>query len=273
MARISAALRFRWSRIDGAPPEIVIPSIAHLAVLLSAAFFAGALNAAAGGGTFLTLPALMFAGLPPVAANATGSVALLPGYVASTFGFREDLHHARPAGFAGSIAAAIAGGALGAVLLIVTPDHAFRSIVPWLMLVATLLFAFGPWLLRRLHRDRPAGATAFAAGVLATSIYGGHFNGGLGVILLAVLGLLGQTDLNFMNGYKNLVSAILTAIATVVYALGGAVAWLPALIMMLAAIAGGYVGARAARRMSAGTLRLGIVAVGVVTTVWFFVSG
>lgn len=245
----------------------------HLAVLLVAAFFAGALNAAAGGGTFLTLPALMFAGLPPVAANATGSVALLPGYIASTFGFREDLHHTQPAGFTGSIVAAIAGGALGALLLIVTPNHAFRIVVPWLMLVATLLFAFGPWLMARLHRNRPAGAAAFAGGVLATSIYGGYFNGGLGVILLAVLGLLGQTDLNFMNGYKNLVSAILTAIATIVYALGGTVAWLPALIMMVAAIAGGYAGARAARRMSARVLRLGIVAVGVVTTVWFFVSG
>ncbi len=251
----------------------MILSVGHLAVLPVAAFFAGALNAAAGGGTFLTLPALMLAGLPPVAANATGSVALLPGYVASTLGFREDLHHARPAGFAGSIAAALAGGALGAGILIVTPNHAFRVIVPWLMLVATLLFAFGPWLMARLHRDRPAGAGAFVAGVLATSIYGGYFNGGLGVILLAVLGLLGQTDLNFMNGYKNLVSAILTAIAAVVYALGGTVAWIPALVMMVAAIAGGYAGARAARRMPAHVLRWGIVAVGVVTTVWFFVSG
>lgn len=245
----------------------------HLAVLLVAAFFAGALNAAAGGGTFLTLPALMFAGLPPVAANATGSVALLPGYVASTFGFREDLHHARPAGFTGSTVAAIVGGALGALLLIVTPNHAFRIVVPWLMLVATLLFAFGPWLTARLHRDRPAGAAAFVGGILATSIYGGYFNGGLGVILLAVLGLLGQTDLNFMNGYKNLVSAILTAIATVVYAVGGTVAWIPALIMMVAAVIGGYVGARVARRLSARVLRLGIVAVGVVTTAWFFASG
>ena len=245
----------------------------HVVVLLVAAFFAGALNAAAGGGTFLTLPALMFAGLPPVAANATGSVALLPGYVASTLGFREDLRHVRPAGFAGSISAAIAGGALGALLLIVTPNHAFRIVVPWLMLVATLLFAFGPWLLARLHRERPACATAFVAGVLVTSIYGGYFNGGLGVILLAVLGLLGQTDLNFMNGFKNLVSAILTAIATVVYALGGTVAWLPALIMMAAAIAGGYVGARVARRLPARVLRLGIVVVGAVTTAGFFSSG
>ena len=244
----------------------------HLVVLLIAACFAGALNAAAGGGTFLTLPALMFAGLPPVAANATGSVALLPGYVASTFGFREDLRHARSAGFAGSIAAALAGGALGAGVLVVAPNHAFRAIVPWLMLVATLLFAAGPWLMARLHRERPAGAAAFVAGVLVTSIYGGYFNGGLGVILLAVLGLLGQTDLNFMNGYKNLVSAILTAIATVVYALGGAVEWLPALVMMAAAIAGGYVGARVARRMPERVLRWGIVVVGVVTTAWFFVS-
>lgn len=244
----------------------------HPAILLLAAFLAGALNAAAGGGTFLTLPALMFAGLPPVAANATGSVALLPGYVASTFGFREDFAAARPAGFRGSIAAAAVGGALGAVLLIVTPNHAFRVIVPWLMLIATLLFAGGPWLLARLHRTRPASAAAFLAGVGLTSVYGGYFNGGLGVILLAVLGLLGQTRLNFMNGYKNLVSAILTAIATVVYALGGTVAWIPALIMMLAAIAGGYLGARAARRLPAAVLRWGIVGVGAASTALFFLD-
>lgn len=246
-----------------------MPPISTSLLLLVAAFFAGALNAAAGGGTFLTLPALMLGGVPPVAANATGTLALLPGYLASTWGFREDLRKQRSVGLVVPTLASVAGGAIGAALLLMTSNREFRVIVPWLMGLATLLFAIGPWLMTRLRRAKPAGPLTLAAGVFVVSVYGGYFNGGLGIMLLALLGLLGHTDLNFMNGYKNLISFILTAIAVLVYACGGAVVLNLAVLMMIAAIAGGYVGARLARRLPERWLRLGIVFVGAATTVLF----
>lgn len=240
--------------------------------MLSAAFVAGALNAAAGGGTFLTLPALIFVGVPPVAANASGTVALLPGYVTSAWGFREDLRGRRGVSLGTITAASLLGGGLGAVLLLATPGTTFRAIVPWLMLLATIWFALGPWAVARFGAGAPAGIRASLAGILAMSVYGGYFNGGVGIMLLALFGLLGYTDLNYMNGLKNLVSAALTAIAVVIYSLGGAVVWNDALLMMAAAATGGYLGARGARRVPAHYLRYGIVAVGALMTAVFFLN-
>ena len=241
----------------------------EIALLLSAAFVAGALNAVAGGGSFLTLPALVFVGVPPVVANATGTVALLPGYAAGAWGFREDT--APPPGLSMRLLVALSliGGAAGAALLLVTSNEMFAIVVPWLLLAATVLFAFGPWLRAKLAGGTPSTAKA-TVGVLAVAAYGGYFNGGLGILLLALFGLLGQTQLNAMNGLKNLVSTLLTAIAVAVYAYGGVVNWRYALLMMLAATAGGYLGARVARRIPAQWLRWGIVATGLVMTGIFF---
>jgi len=242
-------------------------------LLLAAAFIAGALNAVAGGGSFLTLPALVFTGMPPVAANATGTVALLPGYMAGAWGFREDM--APPPGLSmrAVVVLSVVGGSLGAALLLVTPDATFRKVVPWLLLAATPLVAVGPQL-RQWAGSAPHGGAASAwkagLGMLLVAGYGGYFNGGLGILLLALLGLLGQTQLNAMNGMKNLVSALLTAIAVAIYAAGGIVHWQEALVMMLAATAGGYGGARVARRLPAPVLRWGIVATGLVMAGLFF---
>ena len=243
----------------------------QLLLLLGAAFVAGALNAVAGGGSFLTLPALVYTGMPPLMANATGTVALLPGYVSGAYGFREDLQAPPGITLARLAVISLVGGAIGAGLLLLTDDRTFGALVPWLLLVATLLFAVGPLLMRRAGRGQKAAPPAVAAaGVLAVSIYGGYFNGGLGILLLALFGLLGQTGLNAMNGAKNLVSALLTAIAVVVYAVGGVVAWPQALLMMVAATAGGYSGARVARRIPAPVLRAGIVVTGLVMAALFF---
>ena len=240
-----------------------------ISLLLLAAFFAGALNSVAGGGSFLTLPALVFVGVPPVIANATGTVALLPGYAAGAWGFREDT--APPPGLSMRLLVVLSliGGALGAGLLLVTSNETFSIVIPWLLLAATVLFAFGPQLRQRLAGGKPSTIKA-TVGVLAVAIYGGYFNGGLGILLLALFGLLGQTQLNAMNGLKNLVSALLTAIAVAVYAVGGVVNWRYALLMMVAATAGGYIGARVARRIPALWLRWGIVATGLVMTGIFF---
>lgn len=249
----------------------------HIALLLAAAFVAGALNAVAGGGSFLTLPALVFAGVPPVVANATGTVALLPGYIAGAWGFKDDM--APPPGLSmrNVVVLSLVGGSAGAALLLFTPDATFRKVVPWLLLAATALFAFGPqlraWAAGK-NAEHAATSTAKAAlGMLAVAIYGGYFNGGLGILLLALFGLLGQTQLNAMNGMKNLVSALLTAIAVVIYAAGGIVEWKYAIWMMVAATLGGYGGARVARKIPANMLRWGIVVTGLVMAGLFFIKG
>lgn len=246
-------------------------SLDVLLIISLAAFGGGMLNAAAGGGTFLTLPALLFVGVPPVSANTTGTVALLPGYIASTLGFREDFKRHSQIKLLPLIGVSAVGGALGALLLLFTSDAGFRQIVPWLMLLSTLWFALWPFVESRLRREGLAGSVATMSGLFAVSVYGGYFNGGLGIILLALFYALGHTDLNFMNGLKNAISAVLTVIAVVVYTLGGTVIWGYALSMMIAAIIGGYVGARWSRLVPAAVLRAGIVLVGAVMTTLFFI--
>ena len=252
-------------------------NLGHLALLLVAAFAAGALNAVAGGGSFLTLPALVFTGVPPVVANATGTVALLPGYMAGAWGFKDDMQSPPGLSMKQVIALSLVGGSAGAALLLFTPDETFRKVVPWLLLAATAMFAFAPQL-RAWASGKNAGnatlkATKAAIGMLIVTVYGGYFNGGLGILLLALFGLLGQTQLNAMNGMKNLVSALLTAIAVTIYAVGGIVQWEQALVMMVAATAGGYGGARVARKIPAHILRWGIVATGLVMAGLFFARG
>lgn len=247
--------------------------IAETAVLVAAAFAAGAMNAMAGGGSFLTLPALVYAGVPPVAANATGTAALLPGYASSAYGFRRDIRPVAGIGVGRLAAVSLAGGLAGAALLLLTPDGVFRAVVPWLLLAATALFAFGGRLSAGLRRLGAGGRGATLAGLLAVSVYGGYFNGGLGILLLAQLGLSGLADLNAMNGLKSLLSAVLTAVAVATYAAGGAVHWPAAAVMVPAAVAGGYLGARLARRIPPGALRAGIVAVGLCMTAAFLAAG
>ncbi|MGE5546942.1 MAG: sulfite exporter TauE/SafE family protein [Solirubrobacterales bacterium] len=239
-------------------------------LIVGAAFLAGALNAVAGGGTFLTLPALVFAGVPPIAANATSTVAVLPGYVASVAGFRSDLAPVAGIGLRPLAGVALAGGIAGALLLLVTPARVFQGVVPWLLVVATLLFAFGPRLsawARGHALSRPAPALGL---LFAISVYGGYFNGGLGILLLAGLALLGVADLNAMNGLKNVVSTVLSVVSAATFAVAGIVDWPKALVMMAAAAAGGWVGARLGRRIPPGALRAGIVAVGATMAVLFF---
>ncbi|MGC9163606.1 MAG: sulfite exporter TauE/SafE family protein [Thiomonas sp.] len=243
-----------------------------LALVFAAAFFGAALNAAAGGGSFLTLPALIYAGMPPVAANATGTTALLPGYLASTWGFREDLGPPRAVGMVALLLTSLLGGGVGAGLLIATSNQAFRALVPWLLLFATALFAFGPALLRTLGRHPEQHAARWQAllGLFAVSVYGGYFNGGLGVLLLALLTLIGEVHLNRMNALKNAISAVLTVFAVGIYASAGTVHWGWVALMLPAVLAGGYVGARAARRVPREGMRWGIVLIGLVMSALFF---
>ncbi len=243
------------------------------ALLGGAAALAGALNAVAGGGSFLTLPALALVGVPLVSANATGTAALLPGYLAGAWALRRELAGPMSPSLLRLGVLSVLGGAAGAALLLSTSNQAFGRIVPWLLLVATLLFAIGPALVRR----RTAAATPGRAwladlGIVAVAVYGGYFNGGLGILLLAVLGALGHADMGRMNGIKNFVSAILTLMAVAIYAASGAIVWTHALWMALGATAGGYAGGTAARRLRPELVRGFVVLTGLAMTGAFFLN-
>jgi hypothetical protein len=256
-------------------PDLLVPPSDGAALLLgAAAFLAGLVNAVAGGGSFLTLPALVLAGVPPVTANATGTVALLPGYVSGAWGLRDAIRPPAGLPLAALLTLCLLGGAAGAGLLLVTSNETFRFVIPWLMLAATALFAWGPRLVARLSARPGEGVGPVLAGlaVLATSVYGGYFNGGLGILLLACFGALGESDLSAMNGLKNLVSAVLTAIAVLLYAWGGAVAWEHAPLMAVAATLGGYAGARGSRHVSPRVLRGFIILTGLGGAAAFFLG-
>jgi len=240
-------------------------------LLLAAACGAGMLNAAAGGGSFLTLPALVAVGMPASVANATGTLALLPGYLTGAWALRRDIAQSEPGSLAGLSGIALAGGIAGALLLLWTSGNVFRSVAPWLLLFATALFLCAPLMLR-MARGRVLSAGAAAAGLFAVSLYGGYFNGGMGIMLLALFGMSKHGGFSAINGLKNLLSGVLTVVAAVVYAVGGLVEWREAGVMAIGATVGGFVGARLARRVPAAWMRAIVVAVGVLMSAYMFIK-
>jgi uncharacterized protein len=246
----------------------------ELMLLCVAGFAAGLLNAVAGGGTFLSLPALLYVGIPPVSANATATLTALPGYMSSAWAFRDDMQAEGRLSLPTIIGLAAIGSVLGAVLLIVTPGETFLWIVPWLLLVATVLFGCGPYLLQMMQMRGGCGAgpVLSALAILAVSIYGGYFNGGLGIMLLAAFGLLGYVNLHGMNGLKNVLSAVLSLISALTFVTAGLIAWEQALVMAGSATLGGYIGAHQSRKIvRTDILRHFVLAIGAIMTLIFFV--
>ena len=242
-------------------------------LLASAAFAAGVLNAIAGGGSFLTLPALVFTGVPPIMANATSALAVSPGYLGSTLGFRPELRTLPMARLKREMAISAAGGMAGALLLLVTPAKVFSGIVPWLLLFATALFAAGPAITRRTAAASHEGhglARWREPGLLAAAIYGGYFNGGLGILLMALYSVTGESRINTANALKNLNSLVLSWLSVAAFVLAGAIAWKEGLLMMVAATAGGFVGAHWSRRLPVQWVRVGVIVTGLVMTALFF---
>ncbi|WP_367716106.1 sulfite exporter TauE/SafE family protein [Nitratireductor sp. GISD-1A_MAKvit] len=238
-------------------------------ILAVAAFCAGTLNTVAGGGTFLTFPALVYAGVPVVAANATSAVAVFPGYLGGALGFRSEIaafDRPRLLRIAGLTAF---GGLAGSLLLLVSSNEAFSLVVPFLLAIATLTFAFGAKL-QDIARRFGSGTGEGRFSTILVAIYGGYFNGGLGIVLLALFSLWGMRDLNTMNGLKNGLSFILSAISVATFALAGIVAWPQALVMMVAATVGGYAGAPLARALPASVVRAVVIIVGTVMSLVFF---
>ncbi len=242
-----------------------------LLLLVSAGFIAGMINAIAGGGTFFTFPALLSVGLPPVIANATSALAVWPGHAAAVpVAWRTLASVGR--GLPIRCALALTGGLVGAGLLLLTADRVFTALVPWLMLLATLLFAAGPKLRMWLPPLRRGGGRLAPLGLVmefVVSVYGGYFGAGLGVLLIATLSLSGYEDLREANALKNLLASIVSSVAVLTFVLAGAISWPHALPALGGAIIGGALGARAAQRVPATWLRLGVIAFGAALTLHF----
>jgi uncharacterized membrane protein YfcA len=239
-----------------------------LLVLFVAALWAGVQNALAGGGSFVTLPALMFTGMDARAANITSTIALFPAQIATALTGRRLVTGAAGLSFRALVIISLAGGALGAVLLLVTPPRFFARLVPWLVLFATIVFAwgsFGPKRATRAHLSRPGAAAA----QFAISIYGGYFGGGIGFLMLAALTAAGLLMRN-AGATKNTLAGVMNASAVLIFLFSPEVRWLQAGIASAGAIAGGVMGGLLLHKLNERILRLTIVLIGIALTIGLF---
>jgi uncharacterized membrane protein YfcA len=244
------------------------------------AFLAGFINAMAGGGTFLTFPALTgIARLTDQAANVTSTIGLWPGAAASVASARAEFKHLRPALTVTLFVLSLVGGVVGAVLLLVTPTKIFARLLPWLLLTATALFAFSKplarWARERGHA-RGGHSRAWVVSVFGLqflfAIYGGYFGAGVGILMLSGLALLGLEDIHQMNALKVLVQTSINATASIVFLFSPLVDWRYAAPMAALSMAGGFMGISLARKLPQPALRAIILIVGVVVTAMYFVK-
>jgi uncharacterized membrane protein YfcA len=233
---------------------------------------AGALNSVAGGGAFITLPTLLSVGVTPVIANATATFATWPGGLSSALAYRREIRAVRPVLLPLSVVS-LAGGLLGALILVRTSDSSFLRALPWLMLLAAATFSFGGRLTPRSSGFESHTGTVprwALVGQFFIAIYGGFFGGGMGMMMLATMALAGMTDIHEMNGLKQVLAAVLNGIALATFIVSGAIAWQPGSIMMAGSIAGGYAGAATARVIDRRHVRRFVIVVAWSITLYFF---
>jgi uncharacterized membrane protein YfcA len=242
-------------------------------VLTAVAFLGGALNALAGGGSLVTFPALLFAGLNPIDANASSVAALFPATFVSAWAYRRSIFDVTEVSVMGLSVSSLIGGLLGALLLLSTPTSVFAGLVPWLVLFSTIVFAVGNFapldLIRRLQLG-PRGALVVH---FAISVYGGYFGGGIGFLLLAALTLFGMRDINAMNGLKMALVGIMTFASMAAFIVADVIRWWEVLPMLPSAVIGGYVAAHAAQRLDQRLIKGLIVVLGAGVTAYFFWHG
>ncbi len=252
-------------------------TILQASLLFIAAILGGTLNSVAGGGSFIGFPALIFTGVPPIEANATNTVALWPGSVASVRAYRKELAaQNRRLLFVLGITSLV-GGVLGAILLLRTPQSTFVRLIPYLLLLATLLFTFSKPIttLLRKYIPREDSLSWFTLLIVAffqliIAVYGGYFGGGIGILMLATLGLMGMENINEMNAVKTLLQTCINGVAVITFTIAGAVEWPQAILMIVGAIIGGYGGAYYARKIEQRWVRLFVILVGFSMTLYFF---
>jgi uncharacterized protein len=252
---------------------VIDTSPGSLAFLLVAGLVAGAVNAAAGGGSLLVFPSLLAVGLPPLAANVTNSIAQWPGYVGIIAGARRDLH-GQGRRILLTSAVSVVGSAIGCALLLVLPSSVFDAVVPVLVLLASGVFALQP-LIRRWTAPTPGApdrlATLLPSAFLA-AVYGGYFGGALGVILIATLSLFAHDSLVRLNALKGLLSLVVATVTVVYFSIGAPVYWPAVVVLAPTTLVGGYIGARIARRSPEAVLRAAVVLLGMTVGVYLLVN-
>lgn len=246
-------------------------SVATDLLLLGAGLVAGAMNAVAGGGTFVALPILTLVGLPPTIANASTTVALFPGTLASAWAYRKNVQPIEGISPRILLGLSLIGGLIGALLLLFTPQKAFTALIPWLLLFATITLALGQRGATGLRRIglHFSGRSVYAAQLLL-GVYGGYFGGAVGLMMLAVWSLASTADLRTLTPLRTVMVAAANGAAVICFAITGNVGWAESLLVMAGGVAGGYLGARLGWRLPAPLVRALILAVTVVTTVVFF---
>ncbi len=253
---------------------MVDASPAALAFLVVAGVLAGAVNAVAGGGSLLVFPALLAVGFSPLAANVTNSVAQWPGYLGIVIGQRMDLRGQRRRIVVTS-AVAVVGSAVGCALLLVLPGEVFNTIVPALVLLASVLLAVQPYLKRWIgvpERDAPDRLVVLLPAGFAAAVYGGYFGGALGVILIATLSLCAGDTLVRLNALKGLLSMVIATVTVVIFAVGAPVSWLAVALLAPTTLLGGFLGAKVARRLPEKVLRWSVVLLGLAVAVYLFIQ-
>lgn len=248
----------------------------HAIFLFVAGILGGALNAVAGGGSFVAFPALLFTGVPPIPANATNTIALWVGVTASGGAYRSRLDVPRRI-MVPLLVISFIGGIAGAFLLLKTPAHTFMKVLPWLMGSATLLFVFAKQLSRGrtssvAHDASTAAITGACLFELGVAIYGGYFGGGVGIVNLAMLAAIGMTDIHAMNALKSVLGTAINGVAVVVFILKRAIFWPQAIVMIAGAMVGGYFGAHYALKLPQAWVRWFVILVGTGMTAYFFVK-
>lgn len=256
----------------------------QILLLFAAAVVGGTLNAVAGGGSFFTFPSLIFTGISSVTANITSTVALWPGSVASVGAYRRELVQQQRGLLVLLIGTSLIGGIIGATLLLNTSSSIFTKLIPYLLLFATILFAFsGPVTARLRVRDvskaslSRAGIVGVSIAQLIIAIYGGYFGGGIGILMLSTLALMGMQDIHSMNAVKTLLAACINGAGFVTFIIVSfikpdTIVWPQALIMVVGAIIGGYGGAYYARKIDPKWIRLFVIVVGLLLTLYFFIK-
>lgn len=240
-------------------------------LLLAAGFLAGAMNAVAGGGTFVALPALALMGLAPTVANASSTVALFPGTLVSAWSYRDDIRPLETASTWTLLTLSLVGGLIGAVMLLVTSERIFSALIPWLLLLALVVLAAGPRLTVFLPRlGLRAGPRFLLVTQFGLGVYGGYFGGAVGLMMLATWSLATTADLRALNPLKTVLVAAANGVAVACFAVTGNVSWRETLVVMAGGIAGGFIGAQLGRRLSATLLRGLILAIATVTTAIYF---
>ena len=250
---------------------------AYLVLLLVAAL-GGAMNALAGGGTFLVFPALLFAGVPSVSANATSSLVLLPGTIASAWVYRDTMRDMTPSFLGWMATVSLAGSLAGSFLLLHTSNLTFSMLVPWLLLGAAAVFTAAPWIRTRMLRRSAQSKTgghpalpALLAGQLAISAYGGYFGAGIGVLMLALYLAVANLEVHAASGLRTVCGATINTLAVIIFAARGALNYKHGVPMLVAGIAGGYLGAHGVKRLDPQKARLGILIYAWALTAYFFV--